>query len=94
MPDYHEKDPAAVLDYRWDWTTWLAQGETITTADVDVTPAGLTIADDPAVAHDAHTVTAWLEGGAVNTDYVVTCHMTTSQGRTDDRSKRIRVTNR
>lgn len=82
------KDPDAELDYSWDWTAWLADAETITTATVTVAPAGLTV--EPAT-HAAGVVTAWMSGGTVGTRYQATCRVTTNQGRTDDRTMTIDV---
>ena len=85
------KDPDAVLDYAWDWTDWLAETETIATHTVTV-PAGLTLDSDAAVAG---VVTAWLSDGNVTRGtYSVTCRITTSSGRTDDRSITITVAER
>lgn len=92
MPDVFDKDPSAVLDYKWDWSSWLAAGETITTADVDLPPDGLTL--DREVGHDTTSVTAWLAGGTVGKNYRVTAHITTSAGREDDRSLTIKVRDR
>lgn len=83
MPDnVFTKDPDAVLDYQWDWSNWLAVGEVITNAVLDV-PTGLTL--DSQNNTDT-TVTAWLSGGTVGEGYRVVCTITTDQGRTDDRS--------
>lgn len=90
------KDPNAVLDYRWDWAgddpgPWLAEGETITSATFTVTPDGLT---KGAETHTDSTATVWLSAGTVGTRYLVTCRIVTNQGRTDDRTKSITVTER
>lgn len=84
------KDPSAVLDYAWDWTGWLAASETITTA-VITTEIGLT-KDSQSIA--AGVVTAWLSGGTAGENYDVACLITTNQGRVDERTLRIRVTQR
>lgn len=82
MTNVFTKDPDAILDYQFDWSVWLAEGETIASAILDV-PAGLTLdsQDDTNT-----TVTAWLSGGTVDEGYRVVCNITTSEGRTDDRS--------
>jgi hypothetical protein len=85
------KDPDAVLDYVFDWSPWLADSETITahtlTVDDDLT------LDSHSV--DGTSVTAWLAGGTARTaSYKVACRITTSAGRTDERTMSIRVTNR
>ncbi|GHG09793.1 phage fiber-tail adaptor protein [Streptomyces hydrogenans] len=46
------------------------------------------------MSHDASTVTVRLSGGALGTTYEVACRITTSQGRTDERTIGIRVTDR
>ena len=84
------KDPSAVLDYVFDWTEWLATGETIT--DYTITAdTGITV-DSP--TEDDGKVTVWLSGGTAGVNYKVACLITTSAGRTDERTIWIKVTNR
>ena len=84
------KDPSAVLDYVFDWTGWLATGETITdhmiTADTGITVDSWT--------EDDGKVTVWLSGGTAGINYKVACLITTTEGRTDERTIWIKVTNR
>jgi len=84
------KDPSAVLDYVFDWTEWLATGETITdhtiTADTGITVDSSTELDGK--------VTVWLSGGTAGINYKVACKITTSAGRTDERTFWIKVTDR
>lgn len=89
MADYL-KDPGSRLDYGFDWSDWLANGETITTAEMTVT-TGLTIDD---ASHSLSGATAWLIGGTSGHTYKLSCYITTNQDRTDKRSVNIRVTNR
>lgn len=84
------KDGDAVLDYQFDWSPWLADSETITDHTLTVDD-GLTL--DSSSVTDT-TVTAWLSGGDVRNTYKVACLITTSAGRTDERTMTIRVTNR
>lgn len=84
------KDPNAVLDWLFDWSDWLAVAETITAATITV-DAGLT---KDSSTNTTTCVTVWLSGGTVGVEYAVVCHITTNQGRQDDRSLRIRVTER
>lgn len=86
------KDPAAVLDYRWDWSAWLAEGETITAATVTAS-AGLTV-DSSAISGDGSAVTAWISGGTATREYEITNHITTSAGRQDDRTIAIKCMER
>lgn len=83
------KDPNAVLDYRVDWSSWLAASETISTSDFTV-DAGLT---KDSQSNTTTTATVWLSGGTEGTRYKITNRVTTNQGRTDDRSFLVRVTN-
>ena len=84
------KDPSAVLDYVFDWTGWLATGETITdhtiTADTGITVDSST--------KDAGKVTVWLSGGTAGINYKVASKITTSAGRTDERAIWVKVVER
>lgn len=84
------KDPEAVLDYAFNWASWLASGETISTHTVTV-PSGLTKDSD---SESSGIVTAWISGGTAGTEYTVECKITTSAGRTDERSITINVRER
>ena len=84
------KDPSAVLDYAFDWTHWLATSETI---------ANHTITADTGIVVDSSTenagiVTVWLSGGEAGTNYKVACLITTTAGRTDERTIWIKVVER
>ena len=89
MSDSFVKDPDAVLDYSFSWVDWLAEGETIVA--FEVTPAGVTL---DSASHDAGVVTAWVSGGTLRTPASLTCRITTSQGRVDDRTITLRVRER
>jgi hypothetical protein len=84
------KDPSAVLDYVFDWTGWLTTGETIDdytiTADTGLTKDSST--------EDAGKVTVWLSGGTAGINYKVACLITTTEGRTDERTIWIKVVER
>jgi len=84
------KDPSAVLDWAFDWTDWLATGETITdhtiTADTGITVDSSTELDGK--------VTVWLSGGTAGINYKVACKITSTAGRTDERTIWIKVTDR
>ena len=84
------KDPDAVLDWRWDWSDWLADGESITESEMTVS-AGLVKNSD---SFSATSATVWLSGGTPGTPYSVANRITTSVGRIDERTITIRVTNR
>jgi hypothetical protein len=84
------KDPNAVLDWAFDWSRWLSESETISSAVIEVED-GLT---KDSQSNTADTVTVWLSGGTLGVTYDVTCRITTNQGRTDERTIGIRVTDR
>ena len=101
MIDQFLKDPAAVLDYRFDWaaltngtgeTDWLATGETISTSTVTAT-SGLTV-DSSSIVSGSTAVVAWLSGGTAGQAYEVTNRIVTSGGRTDERTITLKVTDR
>lgn len=91
-----QKDPQAVLDYTFDWSAWLAAGETITAATVTIadTAGGTSALVKDSQSFTGTTVTAWLSAGAVDHVYSAVCHVTTSAARQDDRTIYIAVVNR
>jgi hypothetical protein len=84
------KDPQARLDYPFSWVDWLEDGDAIVSAEVTV-PTGITLDGTTIVGS---TVVAWLTGGTVNEAYEVTCHIETTDGRIDERTRTIRVRQR
>lgn len=87
----YTKDPDAVLDYLVDWSAWLPTGDTITasTFTVNSEDDGAIVVDD--TLFDSTTTTVWLSGGVAGEKYTVTNHITTADGREDDRSITISV---
>ena len=83
------KDPEAVLDYSIDWSRWLA-GDQIATSSWTV-PSGLEKVSD---TQTGTRTTIWLRGGAIGESYSVTNRITTSGGRTDDRSFQVKIEDR
>ena len=99
MPTYRfpVKDPDAVLDYEFNWNPtpdgdnepWLQTGETI--SSYVLTAEGITIDAD---SESGGKVTVWLSGGTAGTAATIACRITTSAGRTDERTASIRIRNR
>jgi hypothetical protein len=81
------KTPVALLDYKFDWSAWLASGETINSAIV--TKQGNITLDHQ--TNDTTSVVAWLAGGDLNSSNIVTCQITTNQGRISERSINVYV---
>lgn len=88
--DSFTKDPDARLDFGCDWSEWLRDGETIVNATWDV-PAGLTL---DTADYNTTLAVVWLSGGAPGAVYRITNQITTSEGRTDERSLLILVQER
>ena len=84
------KDPDAVLDYSVDWSKWLV-GDQIETSAWFVNDPSLQPADD---SNTTTRATIWLAGGEGGQLYTVTNRITTSGGRTDERSFVIQVQER
>ncbi len=85
-----KKDPDSKLDYGFDWSEWLTEGDTINSSDWTV-DTGITKSNPT----NSTTGTAvWIDGGTVGTTYRVTNSIVTSQGREADRSFYIRVVER
>lgn len=76
----HLHDPDAVLDYTWDWSSWLNDGATIDTGSVTV-DSGLTVSSTTTTAT---TVTAVLSTDGTLGRRNATCHITTTDGLTQD----------
>lgn len=98
MAQRFTKDPDAVLDYVFDFaaatngtgsTNYLESGETISTAII-APDAGITV-DSSSITDSNTSVTVWLSGGTIDSEYDVTCRINTSANRTDDRTITISV---
>jgi hypothetical protein len=77
-------DPDARLDYTWDWSLWLAAGETI--ASYTLTATDITVESHSLTSPT--TVTAWTSGASktARPRPKIRCHITTTAGRQDDRT--------
>lgn len=92
MTDSYIQDPAARLDYTWDWSEWLAEiTDTINSATVTV-PEGLTAVGAPVV--DGGDVTQRISGGTLDEGYTMVCQITTAGGLIDERSIHLTISNR
>lgn len=83
-----QMDPDATLDWAFDWSAWLADGETITSHET--VPDGVTVDSS---SESAGVVTVWVSGGQLGSARV-TCRITTSAGRVDDRTRMLYVRER
>ena len=88
------KDPDAILDFAFDWSTWLDSGtsESIDDYTIEISPSGELTKDS-----DGETdgiVTVWLSAGDAGETYSLRCEIETSDGRTDERTMIIKVRER
>ena len=90
LDNQYLKDPSAVLDWAFDWTDWLATSETIANHTITA-DTGLKVDSS---AENNGKITVWLSGGTAGINYKVACLITTTEGRTDERTIWIKVTNR
>jgi hypothetical protein len=87
---HKQQDKDAFLDYSLDWSDWLAQanGDTISTS-VWASDAALTLNSES--VSGAFT-TVWVQGGLPNKWYAITNTVETTQGRRDQRTIRLFIT--
>lgn len=90
----YDKDPAAILDYSIDWSTWLPTGDTIDTATWTSSDAALVIEASPAPSVASGIATVWISGGVAGVRYRLTCQVETTAGRVDERTVTIACADR
>lgn len=79
-----------MLDYSLDWSKWLANNEHIT-GSAWTPSAGMIVESDTSTGV---VTTVWLSGGTPGYPFTIVNHVTTDQGRQDDRTITIRVRER
>lgn len=87
IPTAPPKDPDSRIDYGFDWTNWLASGETISTSTW-VLETGLTYVSDTT---NGNITTVMISSGTIGYTYIITNRITTNEGRQEDRSMYITV---
>ena len=92
-----DKDPEAQLTYTLDWTDWLEDSDTITTATWSAAarrndPTPITI-ETSGISNNTKTYVE-LSGGQSDKTYVITVEIATSDGLTDRRNFRVNCVNR
>jgi hypothetical protein len=94
MSNQYILDDDANLDFVFDWSNWLATGETISTYTVTV-PTGITLGTGTKAPSETDgKVTYWVSGGTIGKRYKVACKITTSASRIDERTMMITVLER
>lgn len=84
---YAEKPAAGKFDYTLTWK--LEAGDAIASATWLTDPVGLVKTDE---SHTTNETTAWLDAGTAGTRYLVRCRITTTEGRKDEQSFTLLVT--
>lgn len=85
--DGFTKSPADVNPWQFDWSEYLAVGETIT-ASQWITTAGLTLSSQSATAT---TTSVWVSGGTSGATYLVTNRINTTTGQQFDWSFQVSI---
>lgn len=75
------KDPADILDYQLDWSSWL--GADTISASTWTVPSGITQVTE---TETTTTATIWLSGGTAGQSYTLANKIVTAGGRTCERS--------
>ena len=76
--EYFTQDPDDRLDYDFDYTDFCGATDTIASATVAATPAGLTLEGQ---INTTYKVKIWVRGGVKGKDYTLECQATTALGR-------------
>lgn len=87
MTDIFYKDKDARLVYGFDWSQWLADGESITSCSV-VGDSGINV---ESFVNTSSSVIYWLSGGCLLKTYDITCSILTSASQLDDRTVHINI---
>lgn len=83
-----DKDPQAKLDYHIDWTDYLTPlADTLANVTFTVSGSGTLVSSSV----QGKVATAWVGGGTVGETLILTCHIVTVGGRTDERSVFIKI---
>ena len=82
IPSAPYKDPDSVVDYGCDWSGLMQSGESVTGSTWTI-PADLTGSSE---TNDGVITGVMLSGGVDGESYTITNQVTTTQGRTHDRS--------
>lgn len=88
------KDPDSTVDYVFDWSDWLAAGETILSTDWVVKPTELGGLEAYSPFSETAKRGTLVAGGLAGHVYTLTCRITTSMGKTADRSIDLRIQQR
>ncbi len=82
-----KQQPSETLDYDIDFSDWLPAGDVITTVQLSVDQAGLTLS----YALQSPKVKVWCSGGTNGITYKITVKATTNDGRVKEVEFKLKV---
>lgn len=85
----YRKTPEGYLDYGFDWTEWLEEGDTVVTSEWTV-PTGIT-GDNDAILAGGYKTVIWIGGGTSGQKYEFKNKITTQDGRVKQLSLTISI---
>jgi len=89
------KDPNSTLDFSFDWSDWVEGGDSISSFEIiynTTTHTGQLLINQTSLSENI--VTVWLSAGRKNMKYMITCRVTTVDGRVEDSTRAIKITNK
>ncbi len=92
--DYFLKSPDAITDYAIDWGAgYLADGESILSSEWSIFPTGgdMALTSHGTPQFNDNMTTIFIKGGVAGFVYSLMNKITTSNGRTDERTIRVRI---
>lgn len=97
MADY-QKDPADNLDYGFNWSAWMNSGDIINTSSYFAIPSSeVSITSLSTVSSSnfptSHSTVCFISSGTPGTVYTISNLITTTGGRTVERSFSMQVIN-
>lgn len=73
-----QKLSTSELDYKFDWSKWLATGDTVQSYVVTITGSDSALVNFLSVLETSNSVRVWLRDGTVGVTYTIACKITTS----------------
>lgn len=84
------KDPDSTLDFVWDFKDWLSTGDSIVSHQFITSSEDIIVEDSN---ESGGEITAFISGGVLGKVYEITCRVTTSLGKIDDKSANFIILN-
>lgn len=78
------KDPNDRVDYFWDWSAWLPEGDSVATSQIIPDDAEALTIDG--TQQSATAISCFVAGGSLHQKHIITNRIVTAQGRQKDAS--------